>query len=363
MDILRSFNVRASLLGLLLSVLRMLGITGFVQRFLDSWQMRTDFDGDRVFPYIEKSRGSTLLILAVHRVSDGGNPFNTGLPVGTFRRYLEELRAGWTVFRLEDAVLRLQACELPPKSAAITFDDGYRDNYELAFPLLKAYELPATIFITTSTVDSDRLLWHDKAWSAFCRTRARQVRIDGCTYSLDSAAERERALFAFRQLLRRQPFDDWDAAITRLCGDLACDTEGITHGFEKLRWTEIEEMARDNISFGAHTHTHPLLTSIPLDRAREEILLSKRILEERLTMPVTLFAYPNGSHRDFHIEIKESLQEMGFLCAVTTIHGVNTSATDPFQLRRVMLRDKDPGGTMLRLSWYRFLHSASPDNS
>jgi peptidoglycan/xylan/chitin deacetylase (PgdA/CDA1 family) len=117
-----------------------------------------------------------------------------------------------------------------------------------------------------------------------------------------------------------------------------------------LTWHDIAEMSRHNMTFGAHTVTHPILTRLGLAHAIDEILISKRTIEAHLRSPVSLFAYPNGSPADFNHAIKQALKQAGFLCAATTIWGVNDIHTDPFELRRVHAWDSDARISLLRLA-------------
>ena len=122
-----------------------------------------------------------------------------------------------------------------------------------------------------------------------------------------------------------------------------------------LSWDEIRVMSWHNISFGAHTVTHPILTRMPLAEAAEEIITSKKTIEKQLQTPIKLFAYPNGSCDDFNDSIKKVLRDAGFLCAVTTIWGTNIVHTDPFELKRIGIWDLDPRISVMRLAWYKFL--------
>ena len=110
----------------------------------------------------------------------------------------------------------------------------------------------------------------------------------------------------------------------------------------------------ENISFGAHTVTHPILTRMPFAEAVVEIVASKEIIESKLGRPVRLFAYPNGTRDDFNDQIKQVIREAGFACAVTTIDGSNSIDTDPFEFRRITNLDAMPPLFEIRLGWQKF---------
>jgi peptidoglycan/xylan/chitin deacetylase (PgdA/CDA1 family) len=94
-------------------------------------------------------------------------------------------------------------------------------------------------------------------------------------------------------------------------------------------------MAANGITFGSHSHTHPILSRMPLDQAKEEILISKKILEERLGTEVKHFAIPNGGKDDFSDELRDYCRGIGFESAATLIHGKNDGRSNAFNLRRV----------------------------
>lgn len=103
-----------------------------------------------------------------------------------------------------------------------------------------------------------------------------------------------------------------------------------------LNWQEISEMSSNNISFGSHTMSHPILSKMPVESAKEEILDSKSIIEEKTGLPVKHFAFPNGRAEDFNEELKQYCQKIGFESVSTAIYGNNhIDKTDVFALKRL----------------------------
>jgi hypothetical protein len=141
-------------------------------------------------------------------VNDDAHPFFTGTPVVLFRRQMELLRHYFTVLPLEDLAERARRRELPDNGVAITFDDGYRDNYTHAFSVLRELGLPATIFLTTEALDANALLWHDRVFDAFHRTRKTEARA-----SLEAELAR----------LRRSSPEERDARIDALLEELGIE--------------------------------------------------------------------------------------------------------------------------------------------
>lgn len=329
------------------------GLTPTFLYFANRWRIRRSHDQRTVFPFITRRKGFHYQILLYHRIKDGEASLFGSTSISVFSRQMAMLSRHFRVFPLEELVQRAASKDVPPRAIAITFDDGYRDNYQNAFPILKQLSLPATIFLATGPLDSNRPLWHDRVFDALERTRAEWVSIDGERYPLRTLSDRRAALNAFRRYLRGHTLRDWDLWIERLLSELGTLHEGHLHS-EKLRWQEVEEMSKDGITFGAHTVTHPILTRMPLDQAAEEIRISKEAIEKRLGTPVRLFAYPNGGRDDFDESIKQLLKKTGFLCAVTTLGGTNDAGTDPYELKRLGAWEGDPLVFASRLGWQKF---------
>jgi peptidoglycan/xylan/chitin deacetylase (PgdA/CDA1 family) len=117
-----------------------------------------------------------------------------------------------------------------------------------------------------------------------------------------------------------------------------------------LEWAEIREMADAGITFGGHTVSHPILTTLTPDELWREVAGAKREIESRLSREVTLFAYPNGGPRDFDAASKRALRESGYRAAVTTIWGSNGPESEPLELRRVGTWDDSAPLSLLRLA-------------
>ncbi len=303
-------------------------------------------------PRVSRRRHAQFQILFYHRVNDDGEPICDTVPVRLFEAQMELLKAHFRVLPLPDLIHAKERNDIPPNAVAITFDDGYRDNFENAFPVLRKLGLPATIFVTTATVGSPRLLWHDRFFDAFSRTRVPSLVFEGRTLPLGTLAERRAAVAVLERRLRTHDSRRREEELHRLVDELRAP-EPDPDRWRKLGWDEIKEMAGAGISFGAHTVTHPVLTRLPRGEMVEEVLGSRDALESQLGSRVTLFAYPNGAYGDFDESVKQVLRDAGFRCAATTVPGVNDASTDPFELRREALWDPLPHMGIFRLAWSR----------
>jgi peptidoglycan/xylan/chitin deacetylase (PgdA/CDA1 family) len=237
---------------------------------------------------------------------------------------------------LQELVARAVRGEVPERAVAVTFDDGYRDNYEYAFPILQKYRLPATIFVATGAIGNGTLIWHDRVFDAFrfaTVDRARMADSAVPELNLETAESRSQSLetcLAQAKTLygetRRRFIDDLEQK-------LRPELPG-TGTQRMLTWDQVREMHAAGIEFGSHTVSHTILSRIPRPEMVKELVDSKNELSGQLGTPVSLFAYPNGKATDYNNEVKTVVRECGYSCAITCRSGFNHALSDVFELKR-----------------------------
>ncbi len=320
---------------------------------LNSSRLRVDRSGHPAFPYIRRRPVRNAQILIYHRVNDDRDPYFGGIPTTEFEQQMAYVSCRFRVLPLSALVTALRGGALPDNAIAVTLDDGYRDNYLHAFPILQRYSIPATIFLTTSAIGSDLELWHDDVFSAFRETAEPALEPFGSKKTrspLTTIAERLHTQHEFLVYIRTLSEAERAAAVSRLREGLRVGPPRRAPGL-MLSWEEVKAMNRAGIQFGSHTATHPILSRVDRDHARREIVDSKRAIEEQLGTPVEGFAYPNGTRADFLPETKTLLQEAGYRYAVTTIGGSNEPEEDVYELRRATPWDDDIFAFGLRLHY------------
>lgn len=296
-----------------------------------------------------------LCIVNYHRVLDTPNPLLESEPdVATFRWQMEVLASCFNVLPLHDAVQMLGTRRMPPRAVCITFDDGYRSVYDLALPILQQFDLPATVFVTSGCVGGGNM-WNDRIIDTVQHLPAGQLDLRELglgAYSLGSLADRKqtiRKLTDASKYLPPQARLDLIKRLELLAGDQLEREQMLTPEM-------VVSLDRAGVEIGAHTITHPILTSLDDDSARLEIEGSKSELEAIIGKPVRLFAYPNGKvGKDFDERHTQMARAAGFSAAFTTNVGAATSAQDRFQLPRSLPWDKSAfmfGVRLLRwLAW------------
>ena len=340
---------------LLWAVVRLGGIR-VIRLIANVFELKKTANGNLGFPSIKRRRSTSAQILVYHRVNDENDPIFPGVPIRAFAKQMEYVAEHYTVCSLSETVERIRSDDVPAELLTITFDDGYRDNYENAFPILSRLSLPATVFLATGAIDSGRMLWHDRVFSALRGTQAKALEKffnNEQTFSLNTPGEKRLALMEVLKFLWSLDDRDRSLWVERLVNNLRIDESVACDGL-MLGWDDIRAMSKHRVSFGAHTVTHPILSKLPPCQLQREIRESKETIESNLNMPVKHFAYPVGRREDFTEDVKNELREAGFECAVTTIFGANDSKQDLFELRRATPWDHDIDAFALRLSCFKF---------
>jgi peptidoglycan/xylan/chitin deacetylase (PgdA/CDA1 family) len=295
----------------------------------------------RAYGFIRSHLASQhVAIIAYHRIDEISRYPWSIAPVTprVFEREINFMRRRYQVISLEELMRKLGNFEaFTHNTAVITIDDGYRDAYLNAYPVLKRYGLPATVFLTTGHIGTGELFWWDKVGYIIWNTRLSRLEPGKLgTYHLGSAGDRRRAAETISARLKLLHFLERDALINRLAGICGVDIPSNLGEQLILSWNETKEMSRHNISFGAHTFTHPVLTRLTLEEVEREIVDSKSRIEKEVGREVTTFCYPNGGPEDHNLAIEDILHRHGFKCAVTLTPGDFVSRTSPpFQLPRI----------------------------
>ena len=221
----------------------------------------------------------------------------------------------------------------------MTFDDGFRNNFENALPELIRFEIPATVFLTTAFVDSRQCLWFCRINRAVATTRLGACHRDGETYNLSTAEARAETSARMQARLEVHPQPRLLDELDRLCVLLGDDNDELIdeHSpYGTLSTQEIESM-RDSglVEFGAHSATHAILSLLDSGSKEREIRQWIDKVGNLIGRPCKLFAYPNGRSSDYDDECITLLRNHGIDAALTATQGVNDETTPKMELRRI----------------------------
>jgi len=277
-----------------------------------------------------------LLILLYHGIDDRVGPrlFNYRgkfMARRTFTKQLRYLQRHYTILPLDEALERLDRGTLPLHALALTFDDGYRNNAQAGGEVLAKLGIPATFFITTNFVEKKEPLWVDRL----------EYILDHDSRYQDYGVQELIALDAKKRLeLKKIHPIERDKVLDALSNEAGVSFPNFKDDREQyapMSWLEAARLCAAGHAIGAHTKSHPILSHLTREQAREEIEGSQAAIRASVSCESKVFCYPHGNPTDFTEETKALVRHAGFTAALSTIPGYNTAQTDRFALRRYSL--------------------------
>jgi peptidoglycan/xylan/chitin deacetylase (PgdA/CDA1 family) len=273
-----------------------------------------------------------LTILIFHRVLREPDPLLGEPDAERFEAILRNVRRWFEVIPLDRAATCLRERSLPPRALAITFDDGYADNHDVALPILRRLGLHATFFVATGYLDGG-LMWNDRVIAAVRHHAGDTLEVSELQLRIPVRTLDERRS-AIDTLLARIKYEPTERRETLALGVArAAALQRVPAPM--MTSAQVRALSDAGMDLGAHTHRHPILAGLAPADARSEIAQSRDVLQDLTERPVRLFAYPNGRPgKDFTPQNVADVRALGFVAACTTAHGVAGAGTDPFQLPR-----------------------------
>jgi peptidoglycan/xylan/chitin deacetylase (PgdA/CDA1 family) len=215
---------------------------------------------------------NAAVIVAFHRIQETDASDSLSIDTATFERHCRFYRRYFNVVPLRELVHRITQGQSIDRYLAITFDDGYRDNFVNAKPVLEKLSLPATFFVVTEWMGTDVVPWWDRA-------------------------------------------------------------QGVQHPW--MNWDEVRALHRRGFEVGAHTRSHIDLGKVSSAEARDEVLGARQELERQIGVRVDSFAYPYGGRKHVTEANRAVVKDAGYRCCCSAFGGINPAGTDPFRLKRV----------------------------
>ncbi len=297
------------------------------------------------------ARKSQAVVLMYHRVIDRVDlnraHFQPGMYVTkeAFEMQMRYLTQHYNVVSLQGfAEIMKSGNKIPANTCVLTFDDGWKDTYTNVFPILKKYNLPATVFLVSSYIGTDQWFWPEEV--SFLLTKGTE-NIEIAEANLNNYPALNRVDFyriisnpditlvqkieMIIETLKRLDQEGREKVIDELRDFLKCGSVPDPSMPLLLSWDKVIEMSRHAITFGSHTKTHAILTKVSTHEAIEEIFESKRDIEKRLSSACLAFCYPNG---DYNNQIKRVVKDH-YTCSFTTEQGFVKQGDDLFAIKRV----------------------------
>ena len=272
------------------------------------------------------------------------------LNIKKFKKQMIYLNKKYNIISMTQLIeLFSNGSKIPDYSAVITIDDGYKSNYKLAFPVINELKIPVIIFPLTSPVNDRKLLWIDRLEYALLRTQKKSInlKIGARNYKFDLGSRYNKMVNgrSIRILVKSIKQDELDKYLDQLIDELDVDLmkeEKIPNIYQILEWDEIIEMIESGlVTIGSHTHSHYNLKNCDVEIINNELLLSKKLIENKTKKECLYFSYPHGKKRSFSELTKELLKKTDYKCALTTEPGMNDGTSDIFKLKRYSVSNND----------------------
>lgn len=299
-------------------------------------------DRSGILGLIRPVQRSQIVIINYHRIQpDEGLSavvFDDGVfgpSQDAFDQQVRWLRQNFEILAESDLLSLIRTPRFKGRYAAITFDDGYRDNYTLAYPVLKANSTPATYFICPDIIDSRRVGWWDVIAYLVKKTTRRSIVIGGNEMEVEGRKPEVIGRLLDQMKLRKASetaglLED----ISRAC-EVALPDAQLQSG-QFMTWEEIQEVSENGIAIGSHTYTHRVLATLDEQSQREELRESKQALESRLGNVVRTLAYPAGGYAHFTPATMRIAGECGYEAAFSFHTGANYPASiNRYNLKRI----------------------------
>jgi len=290
-----------------------------------------------LLPVIRQLRSfntNTLSILAYHRIYDMGNeaafPFDPELISATpedFETQMRYVKKHFNPVTFKNLIdYQSGKAQLPEHPIIITFDDGHLDNYTHAFPVLKKLGIPATIFISTEYIGSNKIFWFD--WVAYCvyKTKCEELSLNKGAFVLKTGTDvvqKRQAIEALLQYLKTlqntQRLRTLDEIYKALDVQLADEDKSKSAA---LQWPQVIEMEKSQIEFGSHTLTHPVLSRLSAAELTQELVQSKLQIEQQLQKPIDTIAYPVGGADEFNQSVIDECKKADYTLGISYVSGI-----------------------------------------
>jgi peptidoglycan/xylan/chitin deacetylase (PgdA/CDA1 family) len=232
---------------------------------------------------------------------------------------------------------------LPPEAVAVTFDDGFYNNFAVAWPILERLKIPMTLYTATGFIGTGRMIWSDRLEAALLGSTKQglDIRVAGhrLNYELSNEQERVDAFLEIKALCKAAKNEIKDQIVEAVFEAMDAEVDAEHPLYTFMNWDQARQMdASPLIDLGAHTVDHVSLANVDPADMRQQIDASVAAMQTELGRDIDLFSYPEGQERDYNKEVVDYLRSKGFDHAPSAIEGVNDSkTTSPFDLLRIMV--------------------------
>ena len=290
---------------------------------------------------LDQQPPNLLRVLCYHRIDEPGSksyldPDVLSATPSEFAKQLRFISRNYRVISVEQLIAAIGGGPvLPPRAVLLTFDDGYRDFVENAWPTLKSMGLPVVLFVSTAYLDNALLLfWWDALYQMVTRTQVQEIQVNGLdSLKLDGETARRGAFGRLKAYLFGLGIAEREQCLAQLqrCTGITPERRD-----SLLTWEDLVEMSSEGLDIAPHTHTHSVMARLSLEQMASEVQTSKEHIRRQLGQEWPVFCYPNGKPGTFSRDTRRVLQDSGYVGAFTTVWGPSIlGRTDPMEMRRI----------------------------
>jgi peptidoglycan/xylan/chitin deacetylase (PgdA/CDA1 family) len=286
-----------------------------------------------------------LLYHGVTRIRSKGIENNQGKHISEseFLDQMKYIRRYCNILSIDDFMeIKKNGDSLPPKSVIISFDDGFRNNYSVAAPILNDLRIPAIFYISSGIVNTDMMFWVDILEDSINLTNKKIICIDleeRKTFNIRNDEEKINALTAIKGYCKKTSSIEKDRIINQV-QDVTGVVASVDHSenYQKITWKELKEMHRNSLfTIGGHSLYHNILSTLHNNLLKKEIRASLDLLEINLETQIKHYSYPEGRNNHYNQDVIGMLKELGIICSPSANCGLNAATVDPFHLKRIMV--------------------------
>jgi peptidoglycan/xylan/chitin deacetylase (PgdA/CDA1 family) len=293
----------------------------------------------------DTKKGLTILLYhGVTRTKSRGieNYSNKHIQENVFRKQMKYIKKHCSLMSIDDVVeVKSSEENYPPRAVVVSFDDGFRNNYTVAAPILDELDIPAVFYICSGMVNTNLMFWVDSIEDCINSTAKKNIKMRHDTvvdFDLSTPPAKIRAVEEIKKYCKDSEGFRKDEVIEELIDKTGVKPD-INHSenYYKLSWNELKLMSENSLfTIGGHSLYHDILSMLPRDQLNANIGISLHLIEYHLRKTVH-YSYPEGQQDHYNGDVIAVLKKYGVICCPSAINGINNSHIDLFNLRRIMV--------------------------
>ncbi len=260
-----------------------------------------------------------------------------------FIKNLKSLKKKSNIISLDEIVFNLEnKNNLPKNTCAITFDDGFENNYSIAAPILDDFKIPATFYFSTDFIENNSMSWIDKIEYCLEKSKKGIIKLPWKKENINFS-ERRAKIFILNLIRKnikknfKTNIDKFVNLISEQC-NLKVPNKLNTDLDKKINWQQVKEIQNNSLfNIGGHSHNHISLGSLSPKEVDYQINKSFYLFKKRAKIELKHYSYPEGQEIDYNNSIIKKLKKKNIKFCPTAVPGVNNIRTDLFKLKRIML--------------------------